>query len=199
MSVPDWLAVAVMSGGTALVLAAAQPSGGSTSGVRPVHWALGLAPGFALVAGFTWAGRRASGAGRAALLGIAAGCGFGLTAAFMKGMDQALSQGPAELFSSWPTYATVAAGIGSLFLAQNALQAGRLVAAQPGLTLADPLVATLCGVAIFGEVIRTGVWFVPEVAGLSAVAGAIVLLARSPGAREVLDEDQLPTNGRARS
>lgn len=194
MSVGDWAAVAAMTAGTALVLTAAEPSGGSASGVGALHWTLGVVPALTLVGGFTFAGWRASGAGRAAFLGIAGGAGFGLTAALMKGMDHALSSGPGTLFSSWATYAMVAAGIGSLFLAQNALQAGRLVAAQPGLTLADPLVATLCGVAIFGETIRTGAWFVPECAGLLAVAGAIVLLGRSPSAREVLDADQLRAN-----
>jgi uncharacterized membrane protein len=195
LAAKDWVAVAALSAGTALFLVAAQPSGGSGGGIGVRRWVIGVVPALVVVGGFTRAGWRASGSRRAAYLGIAAGAGFGLTAAFMKGMDHALGMSPAAVFETWPTYVMVATGIGSLFLAQNAMQAGRLVSAQPGLTLADPMLATLCGAAIFGETIRTGPWFVPEVAGLAIVAVAIVVLARSPAAREVLDADQQAAGG----
>ena len=41
-------------------------------------------------------------------------------------------------------------------LLENAYHAGPLAAAQPGITLADPLVATTWGGFVFGEHVPTG-------------------------------------------
>jgi len=72
-------------------------------------------------------------------------------------------------------------GIASLGLVQAALNAGTLVAAQPGITLLDPLVSLLWGTVVIGEQTRSGP--VLGLAGLGAaliIAGA-VLLARVTG------------------
>ncbi|HEX9041545.1 MAG TPA: hypothetical protein VF838_11020 [Trebonia sp.] len=53
-----------------------------------------------------------------------------------------------------------------MFLTQAALNAGQLIAAQPGLTRSDPLISVLWGVLAFHEQVREG-WFV-----LGEVAGA---------------------------
>ena len=45
------------------------------------------------------------------------------------------------------------------------------VATAPGLTLLNPLVAVLCGVLLFGETPRPGVW------ALGAAVGAVLLVA----------------------
>ena len=46
-----------------------------------------------------------------------------------------------------------------MFLTQAALNAGPLIAAQPGLTLSDPLISVLWGVLAFHEQVRQG-WFI---------------------------------------
>ncbi len=75
---------------------------------------------------------------------------------------------------------SVAAGALGMFLTQSAMNAGRLIAAQPGLTLPDPIVSILWGVMVFGERVRGG-WFI-ALAALSGLvmAAAVVPLARSP-------------------
>lgn len=45
-------------------------------------------------------------------------------------------------------------GPGFFFLLQKALQAGRLVASQPALTLSNPVVSVVFGVAVFDEHLR---------------------------------------------
>jgi hypothetical protein len=72
------------------------PSAGRNGHVPWYGWALGISVTLALVGALVMAGRRKSarGAGRAnraALLGIAAGSTFGLTAALMKGMTKTFS------------------------------------------------------------------------------------------------------------
>ena len=68
-----------------------------------------------------------------------------------------------------------------MFLVQSALNAGRLIAAQPGLTLPDPIISILWGVLAFREQVRGGL-FPLLFAALSTVlmAGAVFALARSP-------------------
>jgi hypothetical protein len=62
---------------------------------------------------------------------------------------------------------------------QAALHAGTLVAAQPGLTLMDPLVSVVWGVAVLGEHVRLGAALVFAVLGAVIVAAAVLVLARS--------------------
>jgi hypothetical protein len=123
------------------------------------------------------AGARASGRGRSALFGVAAGSGFGLTAALIKlSMAQLDAHGAAGLFSAWETYAFALSGLASVALVQAALNAGTLVSAQPGITLLDPLVSVLWGTVVADEQTRTGPVLV--LAGLGAViigAGAVWL------------------------
>jgi hypothetical protein len=61
----------------------------------------------------------------------------------------------------------------------SALQAGRPVASQPGITLANPLVAAVWGIGIFGEHVRTGGRLVGAAAGMGLIATGVVLLSRS--------------------
>ncbi|MFF5335409.1 DMT family transporter [Streptomyces sp. NPDC013181] len=176
-----WVGVAAVTVGLALGMATAAPGGGSES-VRGAAWvpALILTGVFeaALIAGAL----AARGNLRAALLGTAAACGYALTAALMKDAMSRLDDGggAAALFGAWQLYAMAAAGVGALFLLQNALQAGTLVAVQPCLTLGDALISVLYGVTLFGEDIRTGWWVLPELLALGLIAAGCVELARSP-------------------
>ncbi len=132
--------------------------------------------------------RGSSSAIRAALLGTAAGAAFGLTAALMKGMTKTFSAGLGTLFTSWEIYAVVAAGLVGMFLVQSALNAGGLIAAQPGLTLADPVISVLWGVFAFHENVRGGWYIAPEVAVAALLAVAVVTLARSPLLADAAEE-----------
>ena len=186
----EWACVVVMAAALASMLYALSPSAGRTAGVRWYAWltAIGvnLAVAVALVA---WGRRGLVGRGRtdtagsarqAAVLGVAAGSVFGLTAALMKGMTGTFSGGIGALLTHWQLYGMIATGVLGMFLLQSAMNAGRLIAAQPGLTLSDPIVSVLWGVLVFGERVRSG-WFM-LLAAVSALglAAAVVALARSP-------------------
>jgi drug/metabolite transporter (DMT)-like permease len=175
-----WFGVIGMSAGLAAVLLAAAPSGGRTAPsltalLLTVVSTAGLAAALVVVA------MRLEGSPRAAAFGLAAGTGFALTAALMKqAMSHLHSHGIAGVLTSWEVYAMVAAGAASLFLWQNALQAGTLVAAQPAITLSDPILATVIGVMVFDERVRLGGWLALELVGALIIAAASVELARSP-------------------
>ena len=174
-----WWAVALVTVGLGAGLAIAAPSGGTTD-VSTRVWitALIVTAGFeAVVITF---GVRAKGNVRAAAFGLAAACGYSLTAALMKSAVAALSVSVVAFFESWQLYGTAVAGVGALFLLQNGLQAGSLVAVQPPLTLGDALISVSFGVTVFNENVRTGGWLlVGELVALIAVAIGCIQLSRS--------------------
>jgi drug/metabolite transporter (DMT)-like permease len=184
----EWGAAAAMTVGLAGLLYFLSPSGGRLVPASWYVWVIGIGLNLALVGALVaWArhGHAAAknaqgGAFRAAVLGVAAGSQFGLTATLVKGMTSTFTQGIGTLLTSWPLYGMIASGLLGMFLLQSAMNAGRLIAAQPGLTLSDPIVSVLWGVLAFGEKVRGG-WFAAA-AGISGlvIAGAVVILARSP-------------------
>jgi drug/metabolite transporter (DMT)-like permease len=173
-----WLAVAAVTVALGTGLAAAQPGGGTDHASNGL-WVLALIAvgGFEVVA--ISAALRFAGEPRAALLGLAAACGYALTAALLKEAVAALDRGPAAFFTTWQLYATAAAGLGALFLLQNALQAGTLVASQPMLTVGDALISISLGVVLFDENVRTGWWLPLEIVCLAVIVLGCVEIAKS--------------------
>lgn len=176
----EWGAAAIMTVGLAGLIASLAPQTGNGGRAPGLAWAVGSATTLTVVVAGVAASSK-PGARRAALLGAASGATFGLTSAYMKGMTVGWSQhGLLGVLLTWQTYAMAASGLVALFLTQNALQAGRLVAAQPGLTLADPLVAILWGVTIFNETTRGGIFLVLAAGAAALIGLGVFILARSP-------------------
>jgi hypothetical protein len=171
-----------MTAGVICLLALLHPRPGPPKAIPSFEWILAsLANLGVIVLLFLAAKAHPAPTARAGFLGLAAGFGYGLTAAFTKGMaDQFNSGGVPGVLTSWQLYATVTAGVTSAFLLQNAYQAGPLTASQPGITLVDPIVSTLWGVVVFGEQVNHGVLLALTPLPLIAVAGAVLALSRSP-------------------
>lgn len=177
----DWLSATAMALGLAAFIAALAPTGGDAANVDvtvEVAATLGTLLGIAGIALLAEFGHPRA---RAALFGVAAGSGFGLTASMIKVSVSHLSHGGARsLFSAWETYAVVVIGVASLVLVQAALHSGTLVAAQPGITLLDPLVSLLWGTIVLGEQTRTGPILVLAAAGGLTIGISVHVLSRSP-------------------
>ncbi len=174
-----WLAVGLVTVALGSGLAAAAPSGGSAHASARV-WITTLIVTGSFEAVVIAVGVRTRGNARAAAFGLAAACGYALTATLMKSAMAALARGVVPFFSSWQLYATAAAGVGALFLLQNALQAGSLVAVQPPLTLGDALISSSYGVTVYGETVQASGWLlVAEIAAVLAVAVGCLELSRS--------------------
>ncbi|MGW6731421.1 DMT family transporter [Streptomyces sp. NPDC055013] len=176
-----WLAVAVVVAGLAVALAAASPSGNRTH-VDLDRWIPALAVCMGLVAGLAVAAlRRPEGRARAACLGAATAISYAVTAALMKAATHILEeQGLGGFLSAWQTYAFAATGVCALFLLENAMQAGPLVASQPALTLGDALVSLALGITLYEETIRSGWWLLPQLFGVALIAAGVLALARIP-------------------
>jgi hypothetical protein len=186
-----------MSAGLGVFLGLASPSGGRLH--APGHsWLLaGLATVgvvlAALAAAFGLSGRPgAPRSHRAALLGAATGIAWGFMAAVIKELSSHLDGGIDAIVSAWSLYVLVVAGAATMLLASHALAAGPLAASQPGFTIMDPLAASLLGVFLFGEHIRTGAWdLTGEALALAVVVAGAVILSRGC---LTLAEDGHPSN-----
>jgi uncharacterized membrane protein len=174
-----WLAILITAGALAGLLLAAAPSGGTVARPSSLAWVASLLATVGLVALLVGAALRVNGARRAALLGVAAGAGHGLSATLMKATTVAAAHGLTSALGAWQLYGMLIAGGGSVFLYQNALQAGTLVAAQPALSVTEPAFGVCYGVLLFGEDVRGGGSLAPEIVCLALLVPGIVLLARS--------------------
>ena len=182
LTAPEWAGTAAMTAGVIGLLILLDPQPGPDRAVGPMLWILGSAVNAGVIGVLLAAARAHPGpAPQAALLGIASGLGYGLTAVYTKGFAARFAHGGVTaVISSWQLYACAAAGIASLWLLENAYHAGPLSAAQPGISLADPLAATTWGVFVFGEGVRTGpVLFLLALPAAAVIAGAAALI-RSP-------------------
>jgi hypothetical protein len=186
----EWLAVIAMTAGVAGLIATLDPSGG-TPGAAPVKdWLIAGTATVAVIVVVTIVGLRSQDSGRPALLGLATGVTFGLTAACMKAMTAHFHHGLVSVLTAGPTYAMVAGGLAGMYLLQNALHAGPLVSAQPGITLADPATAMLWGIFVFDETTRGGADVVLTVVFGAVVVGATFVLARSQLLADVKGDPQ---------
>jgi hypothetical protein len=117
---------------------------------------------------------------RAAVLGAATGVAWGFVAAVIKELSAHLGDGTSAAIANWSLYVLVIAGAGSLLLANHALAAGPLAASQPGFTILDPLTATLLGMFLFAEDIRTSaVALAGEALGLALLVAGVSALSHS--------------------
>jgi hypothetical protein len=114
------------------------------------------------------------------VLGAATGVAWGFVAAVIKELSSHFGNGAGATVSSWSLYVLIGAGSGTLLLASHALAAGPLAASQPGFTILDPLTATLLGVFLFSEQIRTGVGYLAgEALGLALLVAGVSALSHS--------------------
>ena len=174
-----WISVACVVIGLGTALFAAAPSGGTSQAPFDL-WVLALACcGGTVIVLCALALPLPVSRRRAALLGLATAITYSLTAALMKSATDTLStSGAGAFFTAWQTYAFAAAGASGLFLLENAMQAGPLIASQPALTLGDGLISLSLGVVLYDEVVRTGWWLVPAIGGVGLVAAGVQGLSR---------------------
>lgn len=190
LGVREWGSAIAMTVALAGLLWFLSPTPGHAATVGLLTWSIGIGANLGLVALLVGAGRRSRGPRRAALLGTAAGMSFGLTAALMKGMTEEFRHGFTALFTTWELWAMIAAGVLALFLLQSAMNSGRLLAAQPGVTLADPIVAIVWGILAFGESTRSGIYLLLAVFAGLLLVGAVVVLSRSPLLSDEMGSDE---------
>jgi drug/metabolite transporter (DMT)-like permease len=197
----EWLSAGAMAAGVIGILLLLDPQPGP-SGIPLFPLVVGSAASGAAILALFGVARyvaprsRYGKAGQAALLGVACGLAYGLSAAYTKGLTDEWSAGglPAVL-TSWPLYAAAVSGVAATWLLETAYQAGRLAAAQPGVTLADPLAGLVWGTAVFGEPVRGGSYLLLAIVPTLLLIGGAIGLSRSPVLRGADAEPAEPEAG----
>jgi drug/metabolite transporter (DMT)-like permease len=154
------------------------------------QWAIPLGVAGALVVACVTVGSRIKGPNRALLLAVSSGVLYGLTGALTKSVMDSFENGIVDaiepLFTNWETYALAVCITTGMFLQQSAYQAGNLAESLPAITVLEPVVAVILGVAILDERFTSqGIFEWTIVAASAAVmAMATIELSRSSAAHD---------------
>jgi hypothetical protein len=125
-------------------------------------------------------GQRGPAPRRAALLGIATGVLFALSAALTKAVVDELGEGPIAVITDWHIYALAAIGYASMTLNQLALNTGALAPAIATSMAFDPITSVVLGVTVLQESLdSTPPELLATLASLAAAAAGMAILARS--------------------
>lgn len=178
LSRSDWWWASLLAGALAVFVVTGQSSAGLDRAGATRWLSTGLVLGMLLagclgVAGIRRGYRPVAFAAATALL-------YGVLAALTKSVVSLLPGGPAAVLGGWETYALVAAAVAGTMTQQSAYQAGGLAASLPTITVGEPVVAVVLGIAVLGERLPGGVSRWVLVVGLGIVmAAATAVLARS--------------------
>jgi drug/metabolite transporter (DMT)-like permease len=156
----------------------ANPSGGRAD--APLgDWLIAIGACLAVCVPLVLAGRTGGAPRRAALLGIATGVLFALSAALTKAVVDELDDGIFTIFTTWHLYGLVVIGYGSMTLNQMALNTGALAPAVATSMAFDPITSVVLGVVLLGESLNVGaVDIAVSVLALLAAGTGMAVLAR---------------------
>lgn len=178
----DWYGTAIVCAGIGVLVVAR--AGRSQSVAPHAAAAVGALGGLGMVLLVVAARLTRHRAVRTALMGVAAGTGFSLTATFVVLISRQIQDRglPAALFG-WPSVAILLSGLTAAVLVQEAYASGSFPAALTAMTVADPLASWLWGALFFDTDAgaTTVAWFVTS--GLLILAG-VAILANSPTLRD---------------
>jgi len=115
---------------------------------------------------------------RAALLAVAAGVVFGMTAAVTLSFSRLfLFGGSSSILAHWQPWVLISLGIAGLLLSATAYQAGALRTSLPIMDTLEPISGVLIGAALFGERLASSPagTLLQVCAAATAVTGIVVL------------------------
>ena len=149
----DLVAAVAVTVGLAAFLWVSDPEGG-VDNASARAWIISFVLCGVACAALVVAARGRDATRRAALLGIAAGILFALSAALTKAAVDQFEDGLFGPFVHWQLYALVVVGYLSMMLSMAALQTGALAPAVATQMSFDPIVSVLLGVLAFDETIH---------------------------------------------
>lgn len=185
----QWIASGVVVVGLTVFLLSARPRHGVVAGRALILLLAGAAALVAALLAVWW--RRLPGHRHKALaLGVAAGCGFGITGVLLK---QVVRHPPTSWHTTWPLLLMIVVGVTSIVLAQSAYQTGALIESLPPLTVLEPVVAVAIASRAYGEHLHPG-WphHLGQTAGLVLLATGVIVIARAEMARHTLLSEGAP-------
>ncbi|MFF2650787.1 hypothetical protein [Streptomyces sp. NPDC058045] len=165
----EWSAVAVVCGGLAL-LALAAGSEGHSRGSTALR--IGMLCGAFALLGIGAAAGALPDRARSAVLGLGAGCGFGVVEVSVRLIDGTT---PGALLTNPATYAVLVGGGTAFLLLTSGLQQGAVTAVTAGMVLGETIGPSLAGVVWLGDRTREGLGAMAVGGFALAVLGALAL------------------------
>jgi drug/metabolite transporter (DMT)-like permease len=159
------------------------PAGGKDNAPND-EWAIAIVVLSAICAVLLVFGRNGTPTTIAAVYGSVAGILFGLSAALTKPTVELLHEGVGVMLSHWQCYALAVAGVLGFVLQQVSLGTGRLAPSVATVSVVNPIVGVLLGIAIFDERFSRPTWHVVVaiISLLVALGGAVLIsLSSQPG------------------
>jgi drug/metabolite transporter (DMT)-like permease len=159
------------------------PAGGKDNAPND-EWAIAIVVLSAICAALLALGRHGTPTRVAAVYGSVAGILFGLSAALTKPTVELLHEGVGVMLSHWQCYALAVAGVLGFVLQQVSLGTGRLAPSVATVSVVNPIVGVLLGIAIFDERFSRPTWHVVVaiISLLVAFGGAVLIsLSSQPG------------------
>ena len=163
--------------GLALFTIFGDPAGGKDNAPND-EWTIAIVVLGVLCAVLLLVGRHGTLTRTAAVYGSVAGILFGLSAALTKQTIEQLHEGVGVMLSHWQCYVLAVAGVLGFVLQQVSLGTGRLAPSVATVSVCNPLVGVLLGIAIFDERLSRPAWHVvAAVIGLLLALGGAVLIS----------------------
>jgi drug/metabolite transporter (DMT)-like permease len=162
----------------AVFLTLANPNSGADH-ASAQSWLIVAAVGVPAVATCLIVANRLSGARRASLLAIATGLLGGVLAVLTKAVVASAGDGVMHLLTSGETYGLLVVGLSGIYVQQLAFQAGALQASLPIMTVLEPVVASVLGLALLHEELQaSGLRLTTLIIAALVMTVATVALAR---------------------
>lgn len=175
----NWLALVGVLVGLSAFLVAAQPTEKSRASADATGWMLLTLSIVVVIGGCLVVGLARHGLARAAALAFAAGTADAFMAVLAKAFAGSFDGGVSHLLASWTPYALTAGGVTALLLTSTAYQARLPTVTLPIITVTDPLLGCVIGIALFGEQVRLEAWRATAVVvALGLLAAGLVSLGR---------------------
>ncbi|MFF1645647.1 hypothetical protein [Streptomyces sp. NPDC058240] len=169
LSAVEWSAVGVVCAGLGMLGLASGGEGHGTGSAALGWWMLGIALGVLLIGA---AAGRLPEKPRALVLGLGAGCGFGVVEVTVRLIDDV---SPSALLANPAAYALLLGGGSAFLLLTSALQRGSVTTATAGMVLGETIGPALVGVVWLGDRTREGLEWLAVAGFVVAVAGALAL------------------------
>jgi drug/metabolite transporter (DMT)-like permease len=185
----EWLWAVLLATAVAVFISVGDPAAGYQRGSLKIWIVVAVVMGPALVLCVLGA-RIWSGAVAAVLLAVVSASSWALFAVLTKGVMAVVRDGPGALLGAPELYAWILAALVGTVFQQSAFRASTLTASLPAMTVAEPVVASVLGVAVLGETLNTlGPQMFVLVAAVVAVIVATTALARGEAATMAADSD----------
>lgn len=174
----QWMSAALLAASVVVIVTVGNPTAGHSHASWKTWTAVIVVLGPALIICVAAAGI-VKGPASAVLLGFVSGAMWGVFAVLTKGVVDRLDDGLWAVVRTPELYVWALVAIAGTAYQQSSFRAGSLTASLPTMTVAEPVVGSVLGVAVLGEALRPGdAGWLTLIVAVAAMVFATVALAR---------------------